>query len=54
MNQFIDFIYVNMSLNNKKGKFIKFLFILLFSLIILIRPIDKLIYHKIGKKNNIC
>ena len=50
MNQFIDFIYVNMSLNNKKGKFIKFLFILLFSLIILIRPIDKLIYHKIGKK----
>jgi len=49
MNQFIDFIYTNISLNNKKGKFIKFLFILLLSIIILIRPIDKL-YFKPAKK----
>ena len=52
MNQFFDYIYINISLNNKKGKFIKFLFILFFSLLILIRPIDKIYFKPKTKKKN--
>ena len=46
LNLFIDFIYINMSLNNKKGRFIKLIFFLLFILIILAKQIHEKYYGK--------
>ena len=50
LNLFIDFIYINMSLNTKKGRFIKLIFFLLFILIILSKPLHENYYGMLKKK----
>jgi fucose 4-O-acetylase-like acetyltransferase len=50
LNLFIDFIYINMSLNTKKGRFIKLIFFLLFILIILSKPLHEKYYGMLKKK----
>lgn len=49
MNLFVDFLYINISLNNKKGRFIKLIFFLLLILIILSKPIHE--KYNSNKKN---